>query len=87
MGSLIDLLPKIVSWVPIVVGLVEKVLPGGGRGAEKRGVAVELLKWAIVLVEGVSHKDLVNNDLFAVAVGQVIDGVVAAQNAINRSPV
>jgi len=87
MGRLLVLLPKIISIVPSVVSLVERLFPGEKRGAEKRVVAVEILKWVIVFVEGASNKDLVENEAFAVAVGQIIDGVVGALNAINRAEV
>ena len=80
MGLLIKLLPTILPIVPAVVKLVEKLL-GGGKGAEKKDMAVQVLKVLIPLVEQVSGKDLVDDKDFAEAIGSVIDGVVGALNA------
>jgi len=46
-------------------------------------VAVEIVKLVILAAEGLSGKDLVENEAFAAAVGQIVDGVVAALNATN----
>ena len=80
MVLLIKLLPTILPIVPAVVKLVEKLL-GGGKGAEKKDMAVQVLRVLIPLVEQISGKDLVDDKDFAEAIGDVIDGVVGVMNA------
>jgi hypothetical protein len=67
--------------IPAVVRLVEKLI-GGGKGDEKKALAVEILKVLIPVVEKASGRDLVDDKDFAEAVGDLIDGVVGALNAI-----
>ena len=81
-GTVLRLLPVLLPAVFDAVKLVEKLF-GGGKGSEKRGVAVEIVKLVILAAEGLSGKDLVENEAFAAAVGQIVDGVVAALNATN----
>lgn len=81
LGILVKLLPTVLPLIPSVVRLVEKLI-GGGKGDEKKALAVEILKVLIPVVEKVSGKDLVDDKDFAEAVGDLIDGVVGALNAV-----
>ena len=82
LGTVLKLLPVLLPAVFDAVKLVEKLF-GGEKGEVKRGVAIEVVKLVILAAEGVSGKDLVENEAFAAAVGQIVDSVVAALNATN----
>jgi hypothetical protein len=85
MGSLLQLLPKILPLIPGVVKIVERIFKGQNKaGPEKRVAAVGIILLLINLIEGVSGKDLVDDVPFAEAIGQIVDGVVAALNARNE---
>lgn len=77
LSGIVQVLPSIVS----AVKLVEKVL-GGGRGEEKRGLVVELVKLVILSIEGIKDQDIVDEDAFAENVGYIVDGVVGVLNLL-----
>jgi hypothetical protein len=89
MGSLISVLPKILPIIPGVVKAVEKIFKGQEKaGPQKRAAAIDivllLVAPLVMLVEGISGKDLVEDEAFVAAIGQIVDGVVAALNARNE---
>lgn len=80
LSAILKVLPVVLPIVFDAVRFVEKLF-GSGKGEEKRSAAVEVVKIAVMAVEGISGKDLVENEEFAEGVGMVVDGVVKILNA------
>lgn len=74
----------ILQQVPAIVHLVEGLIPGHGKGSEKKGLATGLILMAVKAVEGLKHEDLVNDQDFADGLSAMIDGSVKVYNSINK---
>lgn len=83
LGTLIKVLPVVLPIAFEAVRLVEKLF-GKGKGEEKRSAAVEIVKIAVVAAEGITKKDLVDNDKFAQGIGMIVDGIVLVLNATGQ---
>lgn len=83
LGTLIKVLPIALPIAIDAVRLVEKLF-GGGNGDTKRSAAVEIVKIAVVAAEGITKKDLVDNDKFAEGVGKIVDGIVLVLNSTGQ---
>jgi len=79
MGALLSLLPTIIKVVPGIVNAVESLLPGKGKGAEKKSAVVLIVREVLKGVE-LFKGEFIDEDAVAEAIGQIIDGVVALQN-------
>ena len=80
LATIIRVLPIVLPIVFDAVKFVEKFF-GSSPGEEKRSAAVEIVKIAVLAIEGISGKDLVDNDEFAEGLGMIVDGVVKVLNA------
>lgn len=81
-------LVKFLTYIPQVVLFVDKVgdvvLQLTGKkvpSADKKTLAMELIKEAILTSELVSGKEIINEDLFTESLSKVVDGVVGIKNA------
>jgi hypothetical protein len=81
--ALLKHLPTIIPLVIEAVKLAEKIF-GGKKGEIKKEYVVNLVKVAILSIEGFSQKDIVDETLFAEGVGSVVDGVVKILNATKK---
>jgi len=74
----------IIQQIPSIVGLVESLIPGRGKGEFKKGFVTKIVLLAVKGIEGLKHEDLVNDQAFAEGVSEVIEGAVKAINAVNK---
>ena len=83
---MLGLLKHLPTILPLIVATVKSVeaLLGGGAGESKRALVVEFVKLAILAAEGVTGKDIVDEELFAEGVGDIVDGVVAILNSTGK---
>jgi len=75
--SAIAMIPAAIN----IVELVSKIFKGTPSGDEKHRAAVEIIKNMIMAGEGISQKDIVDEEAFAVGLDVAIDGIVAMLNA------
>lgn len=68
------------------VSAIEEIAKGfpGMKGKDKQNAVVELVKAALLTIEGVKGSDLANDDDVIAATRAVIDTVVALQNLLAR---
>jgi len=73
----ITLLPVLLEAVTTVERLI-----GGGRGDDKKALALDLTGQTIRLIEGATSRDVLDDPAVVDCVSRVIDAVVAAQRVI-----
>lgn len=79
MADWLKVITKVVTIIPMVVNLVEK-LAGDKKGKEKQDAAVDGIKDIVAGLEFTFGKEIVNEDKFQELVRQFIDTYVAMQN-------
>jgi hypothetical protein len=71
------------NMIPDLVFTIEKLFVGKpGQGETKKGLVLEMVLYQISIAEGVSKRDLLNNEKFMDALDRAIDNVVEMYNAI-----
>jgi hypothetical protein len=81
--ALLKHLPTIIPLVIEAVKAAEKLF-GSKKGELKKEYVVNLVKVAILSVEGISQKDIVDENLFSEGVGDIVDGVVKVLNSTKK---
>ena len=71
---------RALPYILAAVTAVEKFVKG--KGQEKQDAAVAMVETMLLATEGVTGKDLLDNDKVQTAVRHAIDAVVALQNTI-----
>jgi hypothetical protein len=72
-----------VALIPQIVSGVEAAFSAQGSGEAKKAAAMQATIVAITIAEGITQKDLVNNDAAMTAIDHLIDDAVALENAIH----
>lgn len=85
---MVNALVKFLTYIPQVVLFVDKVgdivLQLTGKkvpSADKKTLAMELVREAILTSELVSGKEIIDEDLFTESLSKIVDGVVGIKNA------
>jgi hypothetical protein len=86
MGGVLALLKHLPTILPAVIEAVKlaESIFGRGKGEVKKAWVVSAVKSAILAIEGLSQKDIVDDQLFSEGVGDVVDGVVKILNATGK---
>jgi len=90
MGGVFVLLKHLPTIIPLVIEAVKAAekLFGSKKGELKKEYVVNLAKVAILSVEGISQKDIVDEELFSEGVGEgvgsIVDGVVKVLNSTKK---
>jgi hypothetical protein len=75
----------LLSLLPDLVDTVEKAfITQPGSGQTKKLLVLQTALFSIAAAEGISRKDLLDNEPAMDAIEQIIEGVVAFNNAIRR---
>jgi len=74
---------SIIAQIPALVGVVEKLIPGRRKGSFKKSAVTGMVRIAVEAVEGISGKDLVDNEAFIAGIDKTIEGAVQAMSAVN----
>lgn len=74
----------IVTQIPALVGMVQSLIPGKGKGPFRKSAITGIIRVAVQAAEGISGKDLVNDEEFVAGIDMAIEGAVKAMNAVNR---
>jgi hypothetical protein len=95
-NAAVQIAPVVVSVIspalgPIAAAVANQVITaeavlGAGKGPEKKSRVLEALPIMIPLVEGLIGRDVVKDEAFTAAIGQLIDAVVAVMNSLNAEP-
>lgn len=87
-SNMLNTLGKFLTYIPQVVLFVDKVgdvvLQLTGKkvpSVDKKTLAMELIKEAILTSELVSGKEIVDEDLFTESLSKVVDGIVGLKNS------
>lgn len=83
MLSLLKYLPAVLPIAIEIVKIVEKAF-GSGGGAAKRAAAVSMVKTVVMGFEGLTQRDIVDENMLEEGLGQVIDGVVKVLNSTRK---
>lgn len=89
-GGSIGIVLKVLAYVPQVVGMVEKIASIFKKtevvmtGEQKKALAMEMVKEAFMIAEGITDQDIADEAAFSEAVGEAIEAVVKAMNALKR---
>lgn len=80
LGAVFKILPVVLPAALEAIKLVEKLF-GGGKGEDKKGFVVSLVRTLILSAEGIKGEDIVDEDKVAEGAGKVVDGLVDILNA------
>lgn len=72
--------------IPILVAIVEKLIPGKGRGEEKFAAVQAIAKLLIQLSEMITGKDIFDDAQAAEGIDNLINGAVQFYNSVNAWP-
>jgi hypothetical protein len=72
-----------VAMIPQIVSNVEQAFSTPSSGDAKKAAALQATIVAISIAEGITQKDLINNDAAMAAIDRLIDDSVALENAIH----
>ena len=71
------------AMIPDLVNTVEKLFFGKpGQGETKKAIVMEMILYSMTVSEGVSRRDLLDNEKFMDAMDKAIDAIVEMNNAI-----
>ena len=77
----------VLTLIPDLVDTLEKAfISQPGSGMTKKELALKLSMFGIAAAEGISQKDLFENEAAMDAIDAMIEAAVAFNNAINRTP-
>jgi hypothetical protein len=74
------------SLIPLIVGIVEKMMPGKGNGKEKKAAVKMIATVVIPLAEKITGKDLFEDKKAISGLEKLIDGSVEFYNSFNAWP-
>lgn len=71
---------KVISFIPTIVTGIENLF-GKNKGQDKQAAALQIVNQMVTGIEGVSGKDVINNEQFQEGLKKINDGVVQCLNA------
>ncbi len=83
LASLLKYLPMILPIAIEAINLVEKIF-GAGEGPAKLAAVVSLVKVAVMAAEGITEKDIVDDELFSEGVEELVSGIVKVLNSTGK---
>ncbi len=83
LASLLKYLPTILPIIIEAIKLVEKIF-GSGQGPAKLAAVVSLVKVAVFAVEGITEKDIVDDELFSEGIEELVSGIVKILNSTGK---
>lgn len=83
-GGALGTIISVASNIPQIISLVERIaslFKGSVSGPDKKAVVMALVKDSIMAAEGITDKDIVDEQAFVEGLGEVVDGTVKMLNA------
>jgi hypothetical protein len=78
---MLSIILKVLTYLPALVTAAENLFPGRKKGAEKFDSVADIVTTVLRASEGLTGKEIVDDDKFNEGVRDVINGVVKILNA------